>query len=135
LKEKTRYYDFTSLYPYVQKKYRFPILHPMITRGIDECSEIEIKTAFGLIKCKILPPKKLLFPVLPYHTAKLTFPLCRTCAEKLEDHFEHDDDERSGFQTPTRPRPPVTSKTEPYICKRGVPRDFMTEGYLQSHEK
>ena len=39
----------------------------------------------------------------------------------------------SGFQTPTRP--PVTSKTEPYICKRGVPRDFMTEGYLQSHEK
>ena len=99
LKEKTRYYDFTSLYPYVQKKYRFPILHPMITHGIDECSEIEIKTVFGLIKCKILPPKNLLFPVLPYRTAKLTFPLCRTCAEKLEDHCEHDDDERVLYGT------------------------------------
>ena len=41
----------------------------------------------------------------------------------------------SGFQTPARPRPPVTSKTDPYKHKHGVPRDFMTEGYLQSHEK
>ena len=34
LQQKARYYDFTSLYPYVQKKYMYPTKHPTITRGV-----------------------------------------------------------------------------------------------------
>lgn len=34
----------------------------------------------GLAFAKVLPPTRLLLPVLPYnHDGKLTFPLCRTC--------------------------------------------------------
>jgi hypothetical protein len=49
---------------------------------VTNCRDVEIENIFGLIKCKILPPKKLLFPVLPCRTDKLTFPLCQTCVEK-----------------------------------------------------
>jgi hypothetical protein len=38
--EKARYYDYTSLYPYVQKKFRFPIKHRIITRGVEKCSKL-----------------------------------------------------------------------------------------------
>lgn len=77
-KEQIRYVDFTSLYPYVCKYSKFPIGHPVIFFGNDIPMEV-----FGIIKCKILPPQDLLHPVLPYRTRnKLTFPLCRTCAEQ-----------------------------------------------------
>ena len=37
---------------------------------------------FSLMKVKILPPRKLLFSILPIEiNEKLMFPLCRTCAE------------------------------------------------------
>ena len=37
---------------------------------------------FSLMKIKILPPRKLLFSILPIKiNGKLMFPLCRTCAE------------------------------------------------------
>ena len=78
--EKARYYHYTSLYPHVQKKFRDPAKHPVITRGVDKCSELEVAKIFGLIKCKILPPKNMLFPVLPVRLEKLTFALCATCA-------------------------------------------------------
>ena len=94
--EKGRYYDFTSLYPSVQKKYCYPTKHPQIIRGVEECSDIEVSSVFGLIKCKILPPTNLLFPVLPYRTNKLMFPLCRTCADNLLDNpCTHDDKEKA----------------------------------------
>ena len=74
-------------------------MHPIITQGVDECSEVRIESVFGLIKCKILPPKKMLFPILPFQTKKLTFPLCRSCAEKLEDFCSHDDNGRALYGT------------------------------------
>lgn len=75
--EQIRYVDFTSLYPYVCKYAKFPIGHPVIFRGADIPDHVE-----GLLKCKVLPPDKLFFPVLPFRTnSKLLFPLCRTCAE------------------------------------------------------
>jgi hypothetical protein len=49
LGEKARYYDYTSLYPYVQKKFRYPIKHPTITRSIEKCSKLNIAKIFGLI--------------------------------------------------------------------------------------
>jgi hypothetical protein len=76
--EQIRYVDFTSLYPYVCKYGIFPVGHPEISFGNDIPNDV-----FGILKCKILPPQDLIHPVLPYRTRnKLTFPLCRTCAEQ-----------------------------------------------------
>lgn len=37
---------------------------------------------FGIVKCKILPPRRLNHPVLPERSGgKLKFPLCHKCAE------------------------------------------------------
>jgi hypothetical protein len=99
LQQKARYYDFTSLYPYVQKKYVYPTKHPTIIRGEAKCRDVILADVFGLIKCKILPPKGLLFPVLPCRTEKLTFPLCRTCVTLFCEHCTHDDAERALYGT------------------------------------
>ena len=76
--ETVDYYDFTSLYPYVNKNGEYPIGHPVI---IFE-PEGDISQYFGIAKCTVLPPYELYHPVLPLrHNDKLTFPLCRTCVE------------------------------------------------------
>ena len=76
------YIDFTSLYPYVQKYGTFPIGHPeIITENFDAC----IDNYFGLVFCRILPPRNLYHPVLPYHSnGKLLFPLCALCAQQSQ---------------------------------------------------
>lgn len=87
------HYDFTSLYPSVQKYCRFPIGHPkIITENID----CDISNYFGLIKCRILPPKKLHFHVLPVKSHnKLVFPLCLKCSElQSKETCLHSDTER-----------------------------------------
>jgi len=73
-----KYYDM-SLYPYICKCCKFPIVHPIIHVG-DACANIEacLKRE-GLMKCKIVPSKGLYHPVLPYRYKKLLFCLCRTC--------------------------------------------------------
>ena len=52
--------------------------HPrIITKNFDN-----ISSYFGLVKCTVLPPRRLFHPVLPYRTqGKLIFPLCKTCAD------------------------------------------------------
>ena len=50
---------------------------------------------FGLIYCKVLPPRGLYLPVLPYkqktkQAHKLMFGLCRTCMDRLSIKCEHD---------------------------------------------
>ncbi|CAB3985445.1 DNA polymerase, partial [Paramuricea clavata] len=97
--EKVRYYDFTSLYPFVQKKYRYPTKHPEITRGVDKCAQLNVSQIFGLIKCKILAPFTMLFPVLPIRLEKLTFALCTTCARNQCDECTHDDEQRALYGT------------------------------------
>jgi hypothetical protein len=52
----------TNFYPYVQKTQTFPLGAPKI---ITEVNHLDVYQFFGLIHCRILPPKKLLFPVLP----------------------------------------------------------------------
>ena len=90
--ETIKYVDFTSLYPYVQKYGEYPIGHPeIITENFGN-----IKDYFGLIKCKILPPKKLFFPVIPCRiNNKLVFTLCYTCAKEQLQNCEHSNNERS----------------------------------------
>ena len=57
--EKTFYEDFTSLYPSVQKYEYYPVGHVG-----DEC-DLSLESMHDLVKCKVLPSRGLLFPVLP----------------------------------------------------------------------
>ncbi|KAL6416990.1 hypothetical protein ACFW04_013047 [Cataglyphis niger] len=75
-------------YPYVLKTGAFPIGHPDIYVG-DECSALigkapnyNFNTLEGLIRCRVLAPRNLFHPVLPYRVkGKLLFALCRSCCE------------------------------------------------------
>lgn len=100
-REEIRYVDYTSLYPWVNKNSVYPVGHPTI---ITQPEGIDISNYFGLVKCSIVPPTKLYYPVLPFrYEGKLTFPLCRTCVEEqlsiplLERSCccPHDENERS----------------------------------------
>ena len=74
------YFQFTSLYPWTQKTQKYPVGHPeIITKDFD----MTLASYFGIAKVKILPPRGLYHPVLPYRSnGKLKFPLCRTCADR-----------------------------------------------------
>ena len=88
-----RYLDFTSLYPWCNKMTRTVVGHPrIITENFED-----ISTYFGLIKCTVLPPRRLFHPVLPYHTqGKLMFSLCKTCADTCnQTPCTHTDRERA----------------------------------------
>lgn len=71
------YLDFTSLYPYICKYAEYPVAHAsVIIRDFKP-----MKHYFGVAKVKILPPRGLYHPVLPYRSnGKLKFPLCGKCA-------------------------------------------------------
>ena len=83
-----RYIDVVSLYPTVMWYDQFPLGHPQIFCGtspeLQEIQKVYDGTWFGLVKCTVIPPRGLYFPVLPqvFHS-KLMFVLCRTCTEEL----------------------------------------------------
>ncbi|XP_062614858.1 uncharacterized protein LOC134276633 [Saccostrea cucullata] len=81
-----RYVDVCSLYPYVLKHRPFPLGHPEIITDDFQ----DVRSYFGLIHCRVLPPRGLFHPVLPYRTGgKLLFPLCRTCAQQQDSTSQH----------------------------------------------
>lgn len=93
VEEQVKYYDVTSLYPYINKTGKIPIGHPaIITEDFSVLEDYE-----GLVKCKVLPPRDLFHPVLPCrNNKKLLFHLCKTCAEtKNQDKCNHTNEERS----------------------------------------
>nr|XP_015221429.1 PREDICTED: uncharacterized protein LOC107079739 [Lepisosteus oculatus] len=91
--EKNHYYDFTSLYPFVNKTKKYPLGHPRIIYN----NFGDLKWYFGLAKVKVYPPRRLYFPVLPTKfDKKLFFTLCCTCAEtKQTTPCEHSDEDRA----------------------------------------
>jgi hypothetical protein len=92
--EKIKYYDVTSLNPYVNKCGKVPLGHPkIITENFDET----LDSYEGLISCKILAPRRLYIPVLPSKiNGKLVFALCRTCSElKHKGRCDHSPDDRA----------------------------------------
>ena len=92
--EKIMYLDFTS-YPSVQKKNIFPVGHPQIYIRKDECRKIDLKNVMVLVKCTVLPPRNLLFPVLPVRIeGKLIFPLWFACAKEKQQACNHVETER-----------------------------------------
>ena len=98
--EKIESLDIISLYPFTMKFRPYPLCHPQIyTTNFKDVSEY-----FGLIHCRVLPPKHLRIPCLPVrlgndsagNAGKLVFPLCLSCAvEKNQGTCTHSDEERS----------------------------------------
>ena len=77
----------------MNKYAKYPVGHPdIIHEDFDP-----LGTYFGLAKVKILPPKGLYHPVLPFRShGKLTFPLCRTCADdELPGPCQHTKEQRA----------------------------------------
>uniref|UniRef100_A0A1Y1LSM0 DNA-directed DNA polymerase n=1 Tax=Photinus pyralis TaxID=7054 RepID=A0A1Y1LSM0_PHOPY len=84
-KEAIRYLDVCSLYPYVNKYGKYPVVHSWVLVTTEELGIVNLNTAEGLVKCTILPPQNLYYPVLPYRChQRLMFPLCRTCCETMQ---------------------------------------------------
>ena len=82
--EQIVYYDFKSLYPYVNKYCTYPVGHPKIIT--QPSAELGVAPCFGLAHVTILRPQDLYYPVLPYRCKdKLTFPLCAAYVEGLVD--------------------------------------------------
>jgi len=74
--------------PGILKTDAFPIGNPDIYIGQDYTELIEAARNYnfssveGLVRCKVLPPRDLFHPVLPYRVrGKLLFALCRSCCE------------------------------------------------------
>ena len=123
--ECSRYVDFCSLYPTVQYYQKYPIDHPT---KIFKPEKHDVSW-YGLIKCKVVPLRKLYHPVLPQRIKvvhkeeegnkkksiayeKLIFTLCKACAEKTnQNECEHTDDERS-FRLQMRLTKPLRKVTK-----------------------
>lgn len=86
-------YSF-SLYPYVCKYGKFVLQHPRIIT--ENFLDLSAHPYEGVIKAVVLPPRKLLFPVLPARiNKKLVFTLCSSCAVTLQQtECKHTTDER-----------------------------------------
>ena len=96
-----RYVDFCSLYPTVQYYKKYPIGHP--TKIFNP--KKHDRSWYGLIKCKMIAPRKLYHAVLPQRIKvdnyeKLIFTLCKRCAEtRNQNKCDHSDNERSFIGT------------------------------------
>ncbi len=97
---KIRYIDVCSLYPTVQFYDFYPVGHPIKIYNPDNFD----RNWYGLIQCKVLPPRGLYHPVLPTKihmgkSEKLIFPLCYTCAKAKIQKCNHSDQERAFIGT------------------------------------
>ena len=90
-----RYIDVCSLYPTVQYFDYYPLCHPEKIYN----PEKNDKYWYGLIKCKMVAPKKLYNPVLPIKKDKLKFTLCTKCFDEKCNSCTHNDEERELLRT------------------------------------
>ena len=66
------YYDVTPIYPWVKKTGIMPVGHPkIITEKIRDLDKYK-----GLVKCKVLPPKRLYHLILPTKMNGKLFNMC-----------------------------------------------------------
>ena len=87
---KGKYIDVVSLYPTVMYYDRYPTGHP---ERISKPEQYDMSW-FGFVYCKILAPRGLYLPVLPYkqktkQATKLLFGLCRTCMARIDAKCTH----------------------------------------------
>jgi hypothetical protein len=80
--ETIQYVDVMSLYAYVCKFGKFPIGHLLYTWETRVVTDSMLQME-GLIKCLVLPPRRLYHPVLPFRSnGRLLFCLWKTCASE-----------------------------------------------------
>jgi hypothetical protein len=93
---KIRYYDVTSMYPYILKSRQFPLQHPVVYNGGFDSPDFNLKDMFGFVLCSVLAPKDLYLPVLPSKiNGRLEFVLCEKCAiDSHQGSCTHSDEER-----------------------------------------
>ncbi|XP_059577891.1 uncharacterized protein LOC132248570 [Alligator mississippiensis] len=90
--EQIHYYDFTSLYPFINKTKEYPIGHPEIIHDNFQ----PLLSYFGIARVRLYPPRSLFFPVLPTRmNGKLMFTLCRLCVETKQQKCDHTGEERA----------------------------------------
>ena len=83
--EVIHYYDFTSLYPYVNKYEEYPKGHPLI---YTQDFHYDKDAYFGVMKCDLLAPQDIYHPIIPVRIPvsknghKLMFTLCAECAKE-----------------------------------------------------
>jgi len=87
---KGKYIDVVSLYPSVMYYDKYPVGHPVKISKPKQYDE----NWFGFIYCKVLPPRGLYLPVLPFkqkteQAQKLLFGLCRTCMARIDAKCSH----------------------------------------------
>jgi hypothetical protein len=91
--EKIHSVDVVSLYPYICKYGKFPSGHPKVYVGADcppDCLDRE-----DIIKCKVLPPKKLSSASSVQKQLQTDVPLCSACADTMnKGDCTHTDEER-----------------------------------------
>ena len=92
--EKIKYYDVTSLYAYTNKYEQYMVGHCEVITDISQ--DARISDFFEMAHVRILPPRKLLHPVLPIKMdKKLVFPLCKSCTQQQnQTRCRHSDSER-----------------------------------------
>ncbi|KAH7689649.1 hypothetical protein AAVH_40352 [Aphelenchoides avenae] len=100
------YNGYTSLYPSVNLNTRYPVSHARVT-VLDtpkvNWTSVSDNPYEGLLKVKVVPPRKTMIPVLPnkFDDERLLFALCRSCAMDLKSDIPfdyecpHEDDERA----------------------------------------
>ncbi|KAF4524609.1 hypothetical protein B566_EDAN013543 [Ephemera danica] len=88
--EKIYFADIISVYPKILRDFKVPVGVPKIHLGPEFPSLLETE---GLVKCLMLPPRRLFHPVLPIKMhSKLMFVLCRKCAEQyIYENCPHND--------------------------------------------
>lgn len=81
--EQISYYDFTSLYPYINFVTRYPVGHPIVhilNEDVNWSEPGHNRYPLALLKVRVVPPRKNDVPILPIKvTDRLCFPSCMKC--------------------------------------------------------
>jgi G:T-mismatch repair DNA endonuclease (very short patch repair protein) len=102
--ERIRYYDVTSLYPFITMSGIYPTSHATVIKD-PSSFDYTLQSYYGLAQVRILPPRGLYIPVLPVRCkGKLKFPLCGTCSSReTQSSCKCSDTKRVLFGTWTTP--------------------------------
>ncbi|KAL3118906.1 hypothetical protein niasHT_004837 [Heterodera trifolii] len=110
--EKISYFDFTSLYPYINCTTRYPVGHPkvhVLNQEVEWRSAADNPYPLALLKVWVVPPRQIDVPVLPVKVDdRLCFPLCMKCTKehpkggmKKDYKCYHSDEQRGWVSTCT----------------------------------